>query len=162
MARLSLLLLACAASACSKDTANTATPGGSGSMAGQQQKILITVNHNILTAIIYDNPVSRSFLSQMPLTVDMADFARTEKIFYPPQNLSTGNTPGGLKPIAGDIALYAPWGNIALFYRGGDSFSDRLIPVGHIVDGDIEAFNTYGDLNGVRFELARNRKQYTP
>lgn len=72
MARLSLLLLACAASACSKDTANAAPPGGSGSTTGQQQKILITVNHNIPTAIIYDNPVSRSFLSQIPLTVDMA------------------------------------------------------------------------------------------
>lgn len=42
---------------------------------------------------------------------------------------------------AGDLAYYAPWGNMALFYRDGGSASADLIVLGHI-DIDTERLAT--------------------
>lgn len=34
-----------------------------------------------------------------------------------PARLSTAGAPEGIGPAVGDIAYYAPWGNLVLFYR---------------------------------------------
>ena len=56
-----------------------------------------------------------------------------------------------MNPQAGDIALFAPWGNIAIYYRNGTS-SGSLIPIGRIENG-INALNVSGTIQNVRFEL---------
>ena len=61
------------------------------------------------------------------------DFSTNEKVFYPPQELDTTNTPlteGG----AGTLTYYAPWGDVVLFY---DSFSTNssLFALGEAVSG---------------------------
>ena len=45
----------------------------------------------------------------------------------------------------GDITYYAPWGNLAIFYRGF-RYSPGLIRLGRIESG-IEAFGVSGSLN---------------
>jgi hypothetical protein len=52
--------------------------------------------------------------------------------------LSSKGAPAGTDPSVGDIAYYAPWGNIAIFYQDF-GFSEGLIKLGHI-DSGIEAF----------------------
>lgn len=42
----------------------------------------------------------------------------------------------------GDLTYYAPWGNLALFYRDF-GYANGLIKLGHIDDG-IEVFNVSG------------------
>lgn len=158
---LSLFLSVILTAACSKDTANAAPPANSGTPTVMEQKIRITIGNSTMTAIVYDNPTSRSFLSQLPLTVDMNDFAGTEKIFYPPQHLNIDNNSKGMNPATGDIAVYAPWGNIALFYHRGGTFSNDLIPLGHLESG-IDAFSTGGTITGVRLEIAGTRNQSNP
>ena len=39
-----------------------------------------------------------------------------------------------MDPSVGDIAYYAPWGNLAIFYRDF-GFSDGLILLGRLDDG---------------------------
>ena len=80
-----------------------------------------------------DSPAAQSLLSQLPLTVVVEDFSTNEKVFYPPQELDTTDTPlaeGG----AGTLAYYAPWGDVVLFY---DSFSANgsLYELGEAVSG---------------------------
>ena len=80
-----------------------------------------------------DSPAAQSLLSQLPLTVVVEDFSTNEKVFYPPQELDTSDTPlaeGG----AGTLAYYAPWGDVVLFY---DSFSanSSLFELGEAVSG---------------------------
>ena len=49
-----------------------------------------------------------------------------------------------MTPKTGDIAFYAPWGNLAIFYRDGHH-SPGLIKLGTI-DSNAEAFNVSGSL----------------
>jgi len=116
-------------------------------------KLKITIGDKKATAILYDNPATKDFIAQLPLTVKMEDFAGKEKIFYPPQKLSTVERKIVSDPETGDINVYAPWGNIAVFY-GSYSGSRDLIRIGRITDG-IDAFNVPGTLNNVMFELIK-------
>lgn len=56
----------------------------------------------------------------------------------------------GDTPVTGDITIYEPWGNVAIFCRDW-SQSNSLIKIGHIDDNGIETFNVPGDIT-VRFE----------
>ena len=51
------------------------------------------------------------------LTLTLADYAATEKVSDLPRKLATAGAPAGTAASAGDITYYAPWGNLALFYR---------------------------------------------
>ena len=59
--------------------------------------------------------------------------------------------PAGTTPTAGTIAYYAPWGNLAIFYRDF-AYSRGLIPLGRI-DTGLAALKSDGVLK-VRIELA--------
>jgi hypothetical protein len=45
--------------------------------------------------------------------------------------------PSGTTAAAGDIAYYAPWGNLALFYRDF-TFSEGLVRLGRLEPGAAE------------------------
>lgn len=114
-------------------------------------KLKITRGDKVVTAILYDNPTTRDFIAQLPLTVDMEDFAGKEKIFYPPKKLSTTERKAVSDPKIGDINVYAPWGNIAIFY-GSYSGSRDLIRIGKITEG-MDVINVTGTVKNVYFEL---------
>lgn len=115
-------------------------------------KLKITIGNKTATAVLYDNPTGRDFATLLPLTVKMDDYSNTEKIFYPSRKLSTKDAPKGFDPSVGDITLYAPWGNIALFYKDF-GYSNGLISVGKITNG-IEHFTVSGSVT-VTFELEK-------
>jgi len=114
-------------------------------------KLKITRGDKVITAILYENPTTRDFIAQLPLTVDMEDFAGKEKIFYPPKKLSTTERKAVSDPKIGDINVYAPWGNIAIFY-GSYSGSRDLIRIGRITEG-MDVINVTGTVKNVYFEL---------
>lgn len=66
---------------------------------------------------MFDNSASRDFLSLLPLALEFGDYAGTEKIAYPPRRLDTSGMPSP-HDATGDFAYYAPWGNLAVFYKG--------------------------------------------
>ena len=118
------------------ETPNKEESGESNGTNTESLNSKITIGEQILTATMNDHVTVRDFLSQLPMTITMTDFNSTEKIFYMPNNynLSTTDAPFGCAPAIGDITLYAPWGNIAIFYKAY-SYSSSLIPMGKI-DGD--------------------------
>ncbi|NHK27928.1 hypothetical protein FF098_008440 [Parvularcula flava] len=75
-------------------------------MAGQKMPLTLA-----------DNVAAQDFASLLPLTLTLKDYAGIEKVSDLPRRLDTGGVPSGYKPSAGDITYYAPWGNLALFYR---------------------------------------------
>ena len=77
---------------------------------------------------------SRDFYNMLPMTLMLEDYASTEKIAYPERKLDTTGAPEGYNPSAGDITYYAPWGNLALFYKDF-SYSRGLIRLGEFDDG---------------------------
>ena len=67
----------------------------------------------------------------------MADSrARIERVADLPRKLSTEGALEGMAPVAGELTHYAPWGNLAIFYRDF-GYSRGLIRLGklsHIPD----------------------------
>ena len=113
--------------------------------------INIIIGEQTITATMEDNGAARDFLSRLPLEVSLEDYNNgTEKIFYPDPALSLDDTPRGCVPVAGDITIYEPWGNVAIFCRDW-SESNSLIRIGHI-DGDGINILQVTDNISVRFE----------
>jgi hypothetical protein len=94
--------------------------------------IRVTLDGQPVTATLNGSPAARDLASLLPLTLDLKDFHGTERIGYPPRKLTTDGAPEPAAAKAGDIAYYAPWGSLALFYRDGPSASADLLILGHI------------------------------
>ncbi|NMO14241.1 hypothetical protein HPC49_08000 [Pyxidicoccus fallax] len=107
-------------------------------------KIRLTLGERVLTATLRDNATARDFAALLPLTLTLTDYATTEKVSDLPRRLSTKGAPAGVTPKAGDIAYYAPWGNLALFHKDF-RFSEGLVTLGSL-DGDVEALRQPGPL----------------
>lgn len=86
------------------------------------------------TARIDATPAARDFLAQLPLELTLKDFGGNEKIADLPRPLSRAGAPDAINPRTGDIAFYAPWGNVAFFYRDGHH-SPGLIRLGQLENG---------------------------
>jgi hypothetical protein len=99
-----------------------------------QTRIRIEVEDSVLTATLDDTEVARDFAALLPLSLTLADYAATEKISDLPRRLATAGVPEGVTPSAGDITYYAPWGNLALFYRAF-GYSPGLVKLGRIDSG---------------------------
>lgn len=108
-------------------------------------KIRLTLADTVLTATLIDSSTTRDFLSLLPLTLTLEDYAGTEKISDLPSRLSTEGTPSGSDPSVGDIAYYAPWGNLAIYYRDF-GYSNGLVILGTI-DGGVGTLNVPGSLS---------------
>ena len=97
-------------------------------------RMTMTVDGQEISVTLLDNPTARALWEQLPLTLTFEDYNGTEKIAYPPEELSQAGAPGSYDPGAGDVTVYGPWGNISIFYEDfGDSAG--LIPIGHIDAG---------------------------
>ena len=97
-------------------------------------KIRMDVDGTRITATLDDNATSKDFASLLPLTLTLDDYNGTEKISDLPKKLSTRGAPEGVDPAAGDIAYYAPWGNLAIFYKDFE-YSRGLVKLGTIASG---------------------------
>lgn len=113
--------------------------------AKAMHSIRITVDGKIVQGVIEDNPTAREFLAQLPLTTKLEDYSSTEKITYLSKKLSTQGAPAGCDPDVGDITYYAPWGNLAIFYKDF-GYSQGLIKLGRITSG-IEHLKYQGSKN---------------
>ncbi|WP_436789996.1 cyclophilin-like fold protein [Yinghuangia sp. YIM S10712] len=99
--------------------------------------IRVTLDGRPVDATLNDSPAARDLASLLPLTLSLEDFHGTERIGYPPRRLNTSDAPEPTAAKAGDLAYYAPWGNLAIFYRDGPSADADLLILGH-VDADAD------------------------
>jgi len=106
----------------------------SGSMP---MKLLLKTEGATVAITLSDNPTARDLFDQLPLSLDLSDYAGTEKIATLPRKLTTREAPQGSDPEIGTLAYYAPWGNLALFYNDF-GYSRGLITLG-VVDADAVA-----------------------
>ncbi len=97
-------------------------------------RIQIILGEHVIIGSLDDNPTVRDFVKQLPLTLEFEDYGSTEKIAYPANKLTSQGAPAGIDPSIGDIAYYAPWGNLALFYKDF-GYSKGLIRLGRITNG---------------------------
>jgi hypothetical protein len=125
-------------------TSSGANPSPTVQERKSNMKIRLTINGKAITATLIDNATVRDFLTLLPMTLTLEDYAATEKISYLPRKLSTAGAPAGSDPSVGDVTYYAPWGNLAFFYRDF-GYSTGLIQLGRI-DSSIQALSVAGPL----------------
>jgi hypothetical protein len=77
-----------------------------------------------------DNPAVRDFLSMLPLTITVEEFAGREKISYLPRELRRRGSAGS-DPETGDLIYFVSWGNLGFYYNAeGIGYSDETIHLG--------------------------------
>jgi hypothetical protein len=138
-----------------REAAGQESVRGKSDLKGSRMKIRMIVEGITLTATLDDNETAKDFFAQLPMTLKLEDYASTEKISYLPRRLSTRGAPPGCDPSVGDMTYYAPWGNLALFYRDF-GYSNGLIKLGRFNSG-VEALSRPGPLT-VTIESIREDK----
>jgi hypothetical protein len=88
-------------------------------------------NGESVSATLEDGAAARAFRALLPLTLTLTDYNATEKISDLPKRLSTEGEPAGIDPEPGDLAYYAPWGNLAIFYNDF-GYSRGLVRLGQL------------------------------
>src|SRR4051794_2784004 len=94
-------------------------------------RIKLTINDTQLSGTLGAGPAARDFSALLPLTVTLCDFHATERLTQLPRRLTTAGEPTSTGAVPGDIAFYAPWGNLALFYKD-QSPAAGLVLLGHL------------------------------
>jgi hypothetical protein len=97
-------------------------------------KFRLVINGEPVAATLYDNSAAHDFHQLLPLQLVLQDYASAEKIAYLPRKIDIAGAPPGFQPSAGDLAYYAPWGNLALFYRD-QPYATGLVSLGRIDSG---------------------------
>lgn len=100
----------------------------------EECKIRLSWEDKEVIIAMENNKTADDFLSKLPMTVVFENYNNTEKIAYLDNELIEDEEAAGCEPKIGTFALYAPWGNLALFYRDW-SYSDDLVPLGSIESG---------------------------
>lgn len=104
------------------------------SSAAEETQLLLSFAGGEAIITLEDNATTRDFLTMLPATLTFEDYAGSEKISYLDRELSTEDKPASYDPQVGDVALYIPWGNLAVFYGDAGS-SSELAPMGRVVSG---------------------------
>ena len=110
-------------------------PQGKNQQRGSMMKIRIDIDgtQQPLFATLAITPTVEDFIKQLPLTLTLKDYDATEKIADLPTKLTTQNAPDGYAGKAGDLTEYAPWGNLAFFYKDSHiGYANGLIFLGKL------------------------------
>lgn len=120
------------------------------SSAQESTPIRISIDGQVMHAVLWDNPAARSLLDQLPLTLEFTNYGSQEVIAVPPGAITMDGMPEGDSPISGDIGFYRPTGVVSFFYSdiGFWKGSARL---GRI-DGDLNILRGRSDPFSVTIE----------
>ncbi|WP_235234399.1 cyclophilin-like fold protein [Mangrovibacter sp. MFB070] len=104
-------------------------------LQGDTMKLHIITNNQLITATLNTTPAAQAFAKLLPLTLTLKDYAGEEKISDLPVRLPTDGSPAGTAAHKGDIMVYAPWGNLALFYKN-HGYAAGLVKLGQLDNPD--------------------------
>lgn len=99
-----------------------------------ENSIKLQINEEIVTIEIYDTPTGNELVSILPVTLTIENFSTNEKIAELPTILTLEGAPNGHTPSKGDVTIYGPWGNIAMFIENGN-YASGLVPIGRVLSG---------------------------
>ena len=99
-----------------------------------ERTLKLTINGQEFDVTLYDTPAANALYNILPLELTFEDFNGIEKIAYLDNEIPTEGEPNEFDPDVGDLCLYAPWGNLSIFYKDFRN-SNGLISLGHIDSG---------------------------
>ena len=116
----------------------------------QNLKIVLKTSSGEATAILDDTAVARSFATQLPLTLNLSDYAGREKTAKLPKPLDISGAPSGSDGKKGEISYFAPWNNLVIYYDY-QPYYDGIVRLG-VIDGDVGLVAKDGE---IKIEPAR-------
>lgn len=114
-------------------------------------RIHVLVGETVLPARLDDSAAGRDFAALLPLELTLNDYHGIEKVADLPRRLDTSGAPARQAAQTGDITLYAPWGNLAIFCKPFPATAG-LVRLGAF-EGPIDALLRAGPVRA-RFERA--------
>lgn len=116
-------------------------------MAYSQNKVILTVGSETMTATLVDNQATselKDLLEKGSLTIQMSDYGGFEKVGALPQSFTTSNSQITTEP--GDIMLYQ--GNQLVIFYGTNSWSyTRLGKIDGATVSSLKQFLENGDIS---------------
>lgn len=116
----------------------------------ENKRIKLIFNNEEIYVSLENNNSVQDLLKMLPLTIKFEDYNNTEKIAMLDTKLNTSDAPAGYNPQIGDLAYYAPWGNLSVFYKDF-RYSNSLIKLGTFENG-IEKIQNITDGTEIRIE----------
>ena len=169
VAVLVVLLVACAESPAgtqpttagepaSPTSASPATAQPSTSQPSSEERdpvatIRITVDDQVITAQLADNPTAQDLAAQLPLTLNIRDFNRLEKVAKLPRPLTMEGVPAGDDPEINDLGYYAPSGDL-VFYYGDVGYFNGIVRIGRFSGQDMDLIERQPDGREITIERA--------
>lgn len=135
-----------------ENTANKTVQAADTVKTDNARRVKLETGGKTAVLVLNDSQAAVRLYNMLPLTLSFRDFNNTEKISYTEKSLTDGLNPEGHQPQAGDLCVYAPWGNLCLFYRGF-RHTDDLFYLGHLESG-LELFATQSSDFEVRLTKA--------
>ncbi len=130
-----LLAAAVMTAGCGADAANGRRVQQAAAVAGREgRQVILQFTDGQAVLRLNDSKAADNMYNMLPLQLSFRDFNRTEKIAYPPQPVHAGLRPEGHQPGRGDLCVYAPWGNLCIFYRDYSESAD-LFYLGRVEKG---------------------------
>jgi len=99
----------------------------------EPMKIRIKANGQTIIFQLNNSNAAKELYAQLPLGIKVEDYGGKEKIFYPPKKLNTEHTPLA-NSTAGNLAYYAPWGDVVMFYQDFGK-ATGLYELGYAISG---------------------------
>ncbi|MGG7566617.1 cyclophilin-like fold protein [Rhodovulum sp. DZ06] len=118
--------------------------------AAEGARLRLVIDGAAHGATLADTAAAQDFAAMLPVSVEMEDYAGKEKIAQPPRAIRTEGSAGGHRPAAGDMTLFAPWGNLAFFYGAAPAHSGLHL-LGRMDGGALAAISRPGVMT-VRIE----------
>lgn len=113
--------------------------------------IRITVDDQVITARLADNPTAQDLVAQLPLTLNIRDFNRQEKVAKLPRPLTMEGVPAGDDPEINDLGYYAPSGDL-VFYYGDVGYFNGIVRIGRFSGQDMDVIERQPDGREITIE----------
>jgi hypothetical protein len=98
----------------------------------QGARVRVTFAGRVMTGRLFSNAAGDDLVSLLPLTLTFRDLNGVEKLARLPRKLSVEGMPEGDDPDIGDIAYWAPGGDL-VFYYGDVGYWNGIMRIGHFV-----------------------------
>lgn len=103
------------------------------SISGEKISLIINGTEEVIVNL-YDTEAAQVLLERLPLNdLSFYDLQHVEKPVENLEPLEVSET-RGYDPIAGEVMIYKPWGNITFFYEDF-GYTDGLVPIGIVESG---------------------------
>lgn len=117
-----------------------------GELAMSDMVIRITSQEYTATFQMYDTAAAEELYKQLPLELELSNFADAQWMFYPPEELNVTDEEIYRDGKKGELSYYEPWGDVFMLYEDFQS-GDNMHRLGVCLSGIDEIEHMSGNVS---------------